>query len=318
VIVASQFVYARASFASAHASTLVETADGLLTAFFGGTHERHPDVGIWLSRLAGDLWSAPVEVAGGRQPDGRRFPCWNPVLFQPSRGPLLLFYKVGPSPSEWWGLARTSEDAGRTWSGALALPAGVLGPIRAKPVELPDGTVLAGSSTEHAGWVAHVECWTGRDVASAAEWSRSAPLNEAREFGAIQPTLLVHSASRVQALCRSEQGVVTECWSQDAGRTWGPMRRTALANPSAGIDALRLVDGRFLLVHNPSATGREQLHVSLSRDGVEWRTAQVLEDAPGEYSYPAMVQARDGRVHVTYTWRRERIRHVVLDPATLG
>ena len=73
-----------APFPSAHASTIVETPAGLVAAWFGGTREKHPDVGIWLSRHDGRTWSAPVEVATGRQADGRRYPCWNPVLFRPT------------------------------------------------------------------------------------------------------------------------------------------------------------------------------------------------------------------------------------------
>ena len=316
-VVASGFVFEKAPFASAHASTIAETRAGLLAAWFGGTGEGNPDVGIWLARFEAGRWGAPVEVANGLQPDGKRYPCWNPVLFQPSRGPLLLFYKVGPNPREWWGLARTSRDEGRTWSGPVSLPPGILGPIRAKPVELADGGVLAGSSSEQAGWVAHVERWAGGELGAASEWHRSAPLNDARAFGAIQPTLLLHSATRVQALCRSRQGVITESWSDDAGRSWSPMKATALPNPSAGIDAVRLRDGRFLLVSIPTAVGRHQLEAAVSPDGKAWRRAALLEDSPGEYSYPAVVQSKDGLVHVTYTWRRRRIQHVVLDPAAI-
>lgn len=316
-VVTAEFVFEGAPFASAHASTIVETLDGLLAAWFGGTREGHPDVGIWTARRERGAWSAPVEVAEGRLPDGTRAPCWNPVLFQPSHGPLLLFYKVGPSPSAWWALARTSFDQGRTWSPAVRLPGGMLGPIRAKPVELPDGDLLAGSSTEHAGWVAHLERWKGGPLASADAWQRTAPLNDPAEFDAIQPTLLLHSPARVQALCRSRQGVITEAWSEDGGRTWGAMRRTVLPNPSAGIDALRLADGRFLLAYNPTTTGRGRLELAVSGDGVAWHRAVGLEDGPGEYSYPALIQSRDGLVHVTYTWRRERIKHVVIAPAAL-
>jgi predicted neuraminidase len=313
-IVSSGFIFER-PFPSAHASTIVETRDGLLAAWFGGTEEGHPDVGIWVSRNEGAGWSPPVEVANGLQPDGTRHPCWNPVLFQPSRGPLLLFYKVGPNPREWWGLARSSSDQGRSWSLPIRLPAGILGPIRAKPIELAGGDVLAGSSTEHAGWVVHLERWTGGDLASGSSWQRSGPLNDPNEFGAIQPTILAHSPTTLQVLCRSRQGVVTESWSEDAGRTWGPMAATALPNPSAGIDALRLSDGRFLLVYNPTKSGRDRLEIAVSADGRAWNRAVVLEDSPGEHSYPAMIQARDGRVHVTYTWKRARIRHVVVNPA---
>lgn len=320
-ILSSQLIYERAPFPSAHASTIVETGDGPVAAWFGGTRERHPDVGIWVSRLESGGWSAPTEVANGVQPDGTRHPSWNPVLFQPTGGPLALFYKVGPSPDTWWGLVRTSTDGGRTWSAAAKLPDGILGPIRAKPVELGKGVMLAGSSTEHDGWIVHMERYSGdwslSSLASAASWVKSAPLNTAKEFGAIQPTVLVHSPTSLQILCRTRQKVIAESWSSDGGRTWSAMKATALPNPSAGIDALRLADGRFLLVYNPTATGRAKLDLAISRDGKDWTRAAVLEDAPGEYSYPAMIQARDGKIHVTYTWKRERIKHAVVDPARL-
>lgn len=320
-ILSSQLIYERAPFPSAHASTIVETGDGPVAAWFGGTRERHPDVGIWVSRLESGAWSPPIEVANGVQPDGTRHPSWNPVLFQPTGGPLALFYKVGPSPDTWWGLVRTSTDGGRTWSAATKLPDGILGPIRAKPVELGKGVMLAGSSTEHDGWIVHMERYSGdwslSSLASPASWVKSAPLNTAKEFGAIQPTILVHSPASLQILCRTRQKVIAESWSSDGGRTWSAMKATALPNPSAGIDALRLADGRFLLVYNPTATGRAKLDLAISRDGKDWTRAAVLEDAPGEYSYPAMIQARDGKVHVTYTWKRERIKHAVVDPARL-
>jgi predicted neuraminidase len=318
-IVTSEFVFERAPFPSAHASTIVETRDGLVTAWFGGTRERDPDVGIWVSRHDGTRWSAPVEVANGVQPDGIRHPCWNPVLFQPSNGPLLLFYKVGPSPSAWWGVVRSSTDNGRTWSAPIKLPDGILVPIRAKPVELRPGVLLAGSSTEHDGWIVHMErysgAWTADALAATANWQKIGPLNAAGEFGAIQPTILVHSASSLQILCRTRQRVIAESWSQDEGRTWSAMKATPLPNPSAGIDAVRLADGRSVLVYNPTPTGRAKLDIAISPDGKSWKRAAVLEDSAGEYSYPAMIQTRDGRVHVTYTWKRERIKHVVLDPA---
>jgi predicted neuraminidase len=292
-----------------------------VAAWFGGTRERDPDVGIWVSRRDGAGWSTPVEVANGVQPDGTRHPSWNPVLFQPPGGPLVLFYKVGPSPAAWWGLVRTSTDAGRTWSAPTKLPDGILGPIRAKPIELTKGVMLAGSSTENNGWLVHMERysgdWSRLSLGAAASWVKSAPINTAREFGAIQPTILVHSPTSLQILCRTREKVIAESWSEDGGRTWSPMKATALPNPSAGIDSVRLADGRFLLIYNPTATGRAKLDLALSSDGKTWKRAVGLEDSAGEYSYPAMIQTRDGKVHVTYTWRRERIKHVVVDPTRI-
>jgi predicted neuraminidase len=307
----AEFVFESAPFAC-HASTIAEARDGLVAAWFGGTEERAPDVGIWLARRVGESWTAPVEVASGAEASGRRYPCWNPVLFQPASGPLMLFYKVGPSPSSWWGMRSDSSDSGRTWSAPRRLPGGILGPIKNKPVELADGSILSPSSSEDAGWRIHVE----RSSDHCATWTRSAPLG-GDEFAAIQPTVLLHPGGRVQLLCRTRQGVIAECASEDGGLSFGPLRATELPNPNSGIDALTLRDGRQLLVYNPTTKGRTPLALALSRDGVEWRTALVLEDGPGEFSYPAVVQSRDGHVHVTYTWKRERVKHVDVDPAQL-
>ena len=309
-IVRSEFIYEKASFPQCHASTIAETKDGLVAAWFGGKFEGHREVGIWLSRQVGGKWTVPVEVASGGRP-GKRFPCWNPVLFQPKKGDLLLFYKVGPKPNSWWGELITSADGGKTWSPARRLPEGILGPIKNKPVELADGTLLCGSSDEAMGWRVFME-----RRKPGGSWSKVGPLNDGKKLAAIQPTILRHG-KRLQILCRSKQGVIVESWSEDGGRKWSELKPTELPNPNSGIDAVTLRDGRHLLVYNHTRRGRSPLNVALSRDGKTWRPAVVLEKRPGEYSYPAVIQTADGLVHVTYTWKRQRIKHVVLDPSKL-
>lgn len=308
-----EFIYEQAPFPSCHASTLVETRDGILAAWFGGTHENHPDVGIWMARRDKRGWSQVTEVANGVQASGERFPCWNPVLYQAPRGALLLFYKVGPSPSTWWGMLKRSTDGGRTWSAAERLPDGILGPIKNKPVLLKDGTLLAPSSSEDAGWRVHME--STRDLGKS--WQKSAPLNDAAEFGAIQPSVLVYPSGKIQILCRSRQRRITESWSTDGGKSWSPMQATNLPNPNSGTDAVMLKDGRALLVYNHTERGRSPLNIALSTDGKLWKTALTLEDQSGEYSYPAVIQTADGLVHITYTWKRQRIKYVVVDPRLL-
>jgi len=319
-IVGSEFVFESAPFASAHASTIVETRDGLVAAWFGGTREGAVDVGIWLSRQIGGSWTPPVEIANGVETDGTRFPCWNPVLFDtPDRG-LLLFYKVGPSPQRWWGVIRTSADHGRTWSSVRRLPDGILGPIKNKPVSLADRTIVAGSSTESveqpSRWRVHFE----RSSDGGATWTATPPLpsTEPTPIDAIQPSILVHRDGRLQAVGRTRSQRVFETWSSDGGRTWTPIALTTLPNPSSGIDAVTLRDGRQLIVYNHTIQGRTPLNVAISGDGKTWESALVLEREPGEYSYPAVIQSADGRVHITYTWKRQRIKHVVVDPAQLG
>lgn len=314
-IIVSELIYTNAPFPSCHASTIAETPSGLVASWFGGTDEGENDVGIWVSRKRGANWSAPTEVAQGRdRQSSKRLPCWNPVLFQVPQGPLLLFYKVGPDPEKWWGMVTRSTDQGKTWSLPETLPEGFLGPIKNKPILLKNGTLLCGSSTEHDGWVVHLE----RTDAGLKKWEKSGPLNRAEEFGAIQPALLVHSENRLQMLCRSKQKVLTETWSNDGGKTWSPMLRTSLPNPNSGADAVRLKDGRFLLVYNHTNSGRTVLNVGVSNDGKSWRAGPVLEQSPGEYSYPAIIQSADGLVHITYTWKRQRIKHAVLDTRRLA
>jgi len=309
-----EFIYESAPFPQCHASTIVETADGTLAAaWFGGTREKDPDVGIWFSRRENGQWTPPIEVANGVQNEKLRFPCWNPVLFQPKEGPLMLFFKVGPSPSQWWGEWMVSDDGGKMWRDRKRLPDGFIGPVKNKPVQLADGTILCPSSTEHDGWTSHFE-WT-RD--GGKTWEKTAPIHTKKECGTIQPTILFHPNGKLQMLARSNSGFIFTAFSEDQGKSWTKPELLDLPNPNSGIDAVTLKDGRFVLVYNPVSGNwgrRNWLAVAVSTDGRNWETVHTLEhEKDGEFSYPAIIQTSDGRVHITYTWRREKVRHVVLE-----
>ncbi len=322
-IIKTEFIFNTAPFPSCHASTIVETPSGLVAAWFGGTAERNPDVCIYVSRQVNGVWTPPVAVANGLGFATNRFPTWNPVLFQPARGPLLLFYKVGPKPAAWWGMLTTSTDDGKTWTSARRLPEGILGPIKNKPVQLANGDILCGSSTEgDSGWRVHFE----RTPDLGATWTASGPVNDGKTLKAIQPSILFHPGNRLQAVGRTDNNKLFEIWSPDGGQNWGPMSLADLPNPDSGTDAVTLRDGRQLLVYNHNVRtgshnkGRSPLNVAVSADGITWSAALVLEDAPDApngFAYPAVIQTRDGLVHITYTWERKRIKHVVLDPAKL-
>lgn len=323
-VVHSEFIFETAPFPSCHASTIAETDSGLVAAWFGGTREKHPDVGIWMARQIDGKWSAPVEVANGIESPEVRYPCWNPVLFQPARAPggarpdstlpLMLFYKVGPDPQKWWGMLTTSLDGGKTWSDPKRLPGNIVGPIKNKPIQLASGDILCGTSSEDQGWRVHFE----RTADLGKTWESTGPVNDGRSIGAIQPSLLIHGAERLQAVGRTRDAKkVFQIWSDDAGKSWGDMTLTDLPNPSSGTDALTLKSGKHLLVYNHTPTHRWPLNLAISTDGRRWEPSLVLEDAPGEFSYPAVIQTRNGNLHVTYTWNRLRIRHVVIDPEAL-
>lgn len=312
-VVLREDIFDSTPFAQCHASTIAETESGLVAAWFGGTAEGNPDVGIWLSRREGEAWSVPVEVVLGGQPGDTGQPCWNPVLFHPTGGPLLLFYKVGPSPSQWRGMMTHSMDGGRTWAEPRSLPDGILGPVKNHPIEFPDGTVLCGSSTENDGWRVHFEITPDESLT----WRKTPPINDGKTVGLIQPALLRTGADGVIALMRSTAGRIYSAGSADRGVTWTSPEPSVFPNPNSGIDAVTLRDGRHVLAYNPVTEGRGLLAVALSGDGKNWDRVLTLEEEKGaEFSYPAVIQTRDELVHITYTWKRQRIRHIVLDPSS--
>jgi alpha-L-rhamnosidase len=320
-ILADEFIYDTASFPSCHAATIESTDKGLIAAWFGGTKEGHPDVGIWVSRNENGKWTAPVEVANGIVNDTLRYACYNPVLYQVPQGELLLFYKVGPRVSGWTGWMKRSTDGGITWSPAQKLPEGFLGPVKNKPVLLANGDLLCASSTEGDGWKVHFEIT--RD--NGKTWKKIGPINDGKTTNAIQPSVLFHPGNKLQILCRSKNRSVAESWSSDSGKTWTPMTLSSLPNNNSGTDAVTLKDGRQLIVYNHVKTpegekkgARTPLNVAVSTDGKKWHAALILEDSPiSQYSYPSVIQTDDGMVHIVYTWRRERIKYVKVDPAKL-
>ena len=304
-------------FRNCHASTIVEGQHGELSvACFGGSQEGKKDVVIFYGKINSEGKVIPREVADGVVNDSTRFPCWNPVLLKKKDGQLVLFYKVGPNPREWWGSYKTSDDNGATWSDAIRLPAGVLGPIKNKAIQLDNGDILCPSSVELANgrWRVFIE----RPDSQLRNWTVIA-IDSGSTFDVIQPSILRYPKNRLQILCRSKQGNVMQAWSEDNGNTWSPLSKTSLLNPNSGTDAVTLRDGRQMIVYNPDVpgkdwfNGRAKLSVALSRDGSNWQDIIELENGTTEeYSYPAIIQSEDGSIHITYTYDRKNIKYVVL------
>jgi len=328
-VLLSEFIDPQPPYPQAHASTIVELPDGTLAAsWFGGSGESRPDVRIWFARRGATGWDRPVAVADGIMADGRRYPTWNPVLFQPPGGTLRLFYKVGPNPRDWWGMAIASADGGRHWGAPQWLPDGVLGPIKNKPVVARDGSWLSPSSREEGSaednlWSLRIERSTDR----GRTWQVGARIASPMHIEAIQPSILSHRDGRLELIARTRQGALAMSWSRDDGRSWSPLAAIDLPNPNAGTDAVTLRDGRQLVVYNHSAHAPDRpgdgprwpLNIGLSDDGIRWRNVLTLESKPlpDGYAYPAVIQTRDGLVHITYTYNRTHIRHVVIDPRRL-
>ena len=297
-----------------HASTLAKLPDGaLVAAWFSGAREGADDVVIRFTRRdpATKTWAKPRTVAA--HPG---IPCWNPVLVPAADGSLTLFYKVAKHIPDWEGWARRSSDGGVTWTEARRLPAGFLGPIRARPLTLADGSLLCGSSTESAGegrpWRAHFErCATPATPFDPAAWSRVAPAPGTPPFNAIQPTLVKLGAGQIAAYARTREGVVATTRSADDGRTWSALTATELPNPNAGLEALAWPDGRVGFVLN---LGQNRLTLDLAIAASDGRATMQVRQldavAKGEVSYPAArLETTGGRatLQVCYTRGRREI-----------
>lgn len=324
-----------------HASTLVELQGGdILAAWFAGTKEGAPDVAIYGSRLHAGAWSSPVELARADH-----VACWNPVLFHTRDGRLWLYYKTGTKPATWTGSRKFSQDEGKTWSAEERLPEGILGPIKDKPLILADGTIVSGSSVENGKWAA----WVERSIDDGKTWTKFGPITlpEAADVpddgakaasaeednpqpdetthtklyppskttvGIIQPAVVSLGAHRLRFYARGHTRAarIAIADSSDDGKTWTQARLIDLPNPNSGIDAVRLADGRIVLIFNNSYNRRTPLNLAVSSDGEHFRVFKTLEDGPGQYSYPAIIQAANGDLLMTYSWRRETIKFVRL------
>src|ERR1700753_1164893 len=226
-----EFIYTSAPFPSAHASTIVELRNGdLLAAWFGGTHENAADVAIWASRRTAGRWSTPFELV--REPN---IACWNPVLFHSADDRLWLYYKFGPNARTWTGARLVSTDEARTWSQPEPLPAGLLGPLKDKPLVLPDGTIISGTSVEsYSSWAA----WIDRSIDNGMTWTKIGPITVASEptpqsqpsqpsqpehvTGIIQPTIVSLGSKHLRLYARSTSDIGRICIADsfDSGLTW--------------------------------------------------------------------------------------------------
>lgn len=318
-----EFIAAKMPTPSCHASTIVELSNGdLLSAWFGGTKEGAPDVAIWMSRRGAHGWSQPFVAA--REPE---VAAYNPVLFHSADGVLWLYYKFGKSPGTWSAARKYSRDEGSSWSPVEHLPAGLYGPIRAKPLVLNDGTILSGSSVESYGsWA----CWIERSTDNGRSCTRIGPIAAPASLaekppelgqpqGIIQPSLIDLGGRHIRLYARSTNNIGRICQADsfDNGLTWSAVKATPLPNPNSGIDAVRLRDGRIVMIYNDTATGRTPLDLAVSADGDRWRNFRELETGPGEYSYPALIQARNSDLLITYTWRRVNIRFLRVPVSTV-
>jgi predicted neuraminidase len=314
---------------SAYFSTLALLPNrDVVVAWFGGTKEGHPDQAIWQSIRRESQWSKPVCVA-----DTEGLPHWNPVLFF-EHGILYLFYRTGHTTPEWRSWVKHSKDGGRTYTQVEALPEGILGPIKNKPICMSNGKWLCGSSLETTD--GEFTCWFNIFSKKERTWASIGPIKAEIEpdsiyakdniGGIIQPTVWESKQGYVHALLRSTMDWIYRVDSEDFGRTWTKPYRTQIPNPSSGIDLAKLNDGTLILACNPCHWDRDNyywgprtpLTLFLSEDnGQTWPYYKNIEDGKvprvGGFAYPSIIPVPEG-VAVVYTWKEKRVCYCVFSP----
>lgn len=277
-----------------------------MAVWFGGTAEGEKDVAIWCARRTEDGWSEPYILAKDSDE-----PHWNPVLFSAMDEKLLCYYKVGNTIPYWRTHVKESLDGGMTWSDPKELVAGDRGgrgPVRCKMLVLSDGSYLAGASTEQGPWIAYAD----RSTDQGQTWTLSNPLRiyEGDRRGFIQPCFWETEPGSVHMLLRSSEGSIYRSDSSDYGVTWCEAYSTGLPNNNSGLDMVQCSNDMLILCSNPVADNwgaRTPLTLQVSLDGgTTWMEEVILENTPGEYSYPAIIE-KDGVVRVSYTYNRKTI-----------
>ncbi|MBI4556185.1 MAG: exo-alpha-sialidase [Candidatus Hydrogenedentes bacterium] len=291
-----------------HCSTITEAPNGdLVCVWYGGSYESADDQVLFLSRRkAGQrAWSTPEVVIPAAQLPG------NAIVFTDASRRVWIVWGRMESPrpirrGSGWGecrlMYRTSGDSGATWSDDKPLIDELGSLPRNVPIHLASGDMLVPLSGRVGSERGSFFMITRDD---GQTWERSAVI-----AGGSQPTVVQRSDGSLLCFMRNEPRILMS-ESRDLGRTWSAATPTQFNNPDAGIAMTRLQSGALVLVFNDTPDARTPLCIVRSGDnGQTWDTPLKLEANPGEYSYPCAIPTADGRIHVTYTFRRYSIKHV--------
>ncbi len=308
---------------SAHCSSIIELPNGnLMVSFYAGTAEKHPDSKIYtcIYDKKTKLWEEPlVRINTEGKSDG------NAVLFLDRSNRIWLFnntiHKEWKKPPRTWDWALTdnkytcSDDLGNTWSEVKDFFPDLIGwNFKNKPIYLQNDTILVPmyDDLEFQSRMAisqdNCKSWFLSDFIETEK-------PPGTKMGNIQPSIIQKKNGDVIAFLRPKRLkriLISE--SKDNGQTWTKTRESELKNPNSGIDAVKLSNGNIVIVFNDLTYYlRYKLSIAISNDeGKTWVCKKILEKGriTHEYSYPAIIQDSEGFIHVTYTYKRECIKHV--------
>ena len=303
-------------FPKCHCSSIAELPSGdLIAVWYAGSAEARPDVAVLASKKPKDAekWSPPQVVSDTPgKPEG------NPVVFVAPDEKLWVVFGVmhgkldgPPGPGVRWATCdvrcKTSLDEGETWSQTRMLRTELGMVPRCKPLFLENGDIIMGF--EHKDGYSYF--MISSDLGES--WIWTGPLLGVPNQ---HPTLIQRRDGSILALLRpSLFKRIARSVSYDNGRTWEEATNTDLPNPGAAIDMVKLDDGRVVLAFNNSPHARNPLTLAMSEDeGETWPYRRDLVTGQGSFAYPAIIQDREGLLHVTYSNNRNTIDHVVVEP----
>ncbi len=304
-------------FPRCHCSVIQELNNGdLLVGYYAGEDEARPDAAWVLARRGPgasgfDDLSIVADTPG--KPEG------NGILFENGGGELLLIYGTmhgnlsgQPGPDVRWTTCdlkiKRSCDHGHTWSAEVIIAPDLGHVPRCKPIRLQNGEIIFGTEYKDG----YSRFWISAD--EGRTWHMTGPVIGERTG---QPSLIERSDGTSLAFLRpmGDEPRIFLSRSTDNGRTWTSTETTPFMCPHAALDTVRLADGRIVMAWNSDPERRNPLSLALSEDeGETWPYVRHLVTGEGQFHYPAIMQSRDGLLHVTFTNNRRTIDHIVLTP----
>lgn len=305
-----------------HASLTELPGGRLAAAWLAGDDD---NAGIWFSTFGRDGWRAARRIASRESTAGGTF-AWSSRTARPllhAEGSWLHLwyssYTLGGEAGSSLNVT-TSTDGGANWSKPRKLQTSPLANLSTRtygvPLPLADGGIALPLSHDF--------------IARHGEWLRLSAdgrvVEKSRmpqETASLQPSAVAIGERSALAVLRDASptaGKVRVATTEDGGISWSADAPLPIDNPNSPLALLRLKSGRLLLAGNPPP-GREALRLWISADqGKTWQASRSIEaaaDGAADFSNPALLLGRDGRIHLAYSWRRQGIKHVAFSEAWL-
>lgn len=303
---------------SCHCSSLIRLPNNQLhCAFFAGQYEKSPDVGIWGAQLSLNsekiTWTKPKIII--KIPDHSM---GSPVWYLTPQNRLFLFFHEmyhGKIIKGGWSTVNiqfiSSDDFGVTWSKPQFLRRLWFWVLRTQPIITNNDTVVLPVHREAGQYQSMF--YINEKLDLSGKWKRYGRLKTPK--GCLEPAIAKDIHGNLLCSLRTKDGRIYFSRSMNHGTHWTKPEPSNMPNPNAQTCLLSLQSGKILLIYNHASKGRSPLTVRTTSDlGLSWSKPKNIESEPNqEFSYPAAIQTEDGRIHISYTYKRKKIAYCRLD-----